>query len=337
MIESKSTPLLIVDKLVKHYPVKAGVFKRTVAHVKAVDDVSFKVLPGETLGLVGESGCGKSSLGKTILQLQEATSGSIEFDGQRIDQLNHKQLKHIRADLQVIFQDPYESLNSRHSVGQIIEEPLIVHGVGNAESRKQRVLELLARVGLPDSAVNRYPHEFSGGQRQRIGIARAIALNPKLIICDEPVSALDVSIQSQIINLLLELQRELGLALVFIAHDLSVVKHISDRVAVMYLGKIVEVADAYDIYAKPKHPYTQALIAAIPKPDPRQRRQHRLLEGDVPSPVNPPSGCSFHTRCPHQTAQCKEQQPLLTEGENLHQVACHHWQDIQEGIIASQR
>jgi peptide/nickel transport system ATP-binding protein len=328
MNKENCNSLLVVENLVKHYPVKGGIFKTTVAHVQAVDGVSLAIKPGETLGLVGESGCGKSSLGKTILQLQPCTSGKVTFNGQRIDQLKHKQLVNIRAELQIIFQDPAESLNSRHTVGDIIEEPLIIHRWGNTAQRKEKVLSLLNKVGLPSAAATRYPHEFSGGQRQRIGIARAIALDPKLIICDEPVSALDVSIQSQIINLLLDLQKDMGLALLFIAHDLSVVRHISDRVAVMYLGKIVEVASAEAIYHKPKHPYTQALIAAIPKPDPRQRQAHQLLEGDVPSPMNPPAGCRFHTRCSYRTELCTTQPPSLVGCGNGEEIACHHWQDL---------
>jgi peptide/nickel transport system ATP-binding protein len=328
MTSTNTSPLLSVSNLVKFYPVKAGVFKKTVAQVQAVNGISFDIAAGETLGLVGESGCGKSTLGRTILQLEQASSGEINFAGQRIDQLNNQQLKAIRQQLQVIFQDPYESLNSRHTVGQIIGEPLLIHGHGNSDERKTKVLMLLKKVGLPATAVDKYPHEFSGGQRQRIGIARAIALAPKLIVCDEPVSALDVSIQSQIINLLLDLQQEMGLALLFIAHDLSVVRHISDRIAVMYLGKIVEIATADDIYRRPKHPYTQALISAIPLPDPRQRQRHQPLPGDVPSPINPPSGCSFHTRCRYADQQCQTTEPKLA-GDSNQQVACHHWQHLE--------
>lgn len=315
--------MLTVTDLVKYFPVTGGVFKRKVANVHAVDGVSFTVKQGETLGLVGESGCGKSTLGRTLASLYKATSGSVRFDGTELTGLSEKAMKPFRRRIQIIFQDPYESLNSRHSVGAIIEEPLIIHGLGDGPSRRKRVAELLDVVGLPQSAESRFPHEFSGGQRQRIGIARAIALSPEFLICDEPVSALDVSIQSQIINLLLDLQEEMGLTTLFIAHDLAVVRLISDHVAVMYLGKIVEQTDADTIYKTPLHPYTQALISAIPVPDPGAVSGRIILQGDVPSPIHPPSGCRFHTRCPHVMEICHITEPVLTDQGNSHVVACH--------------
>lgn len=292
-------PLLSVRDLKMHFPVRGGLFLKSIGAVRAVDGVSLDIAPGETVGLVGESGCGKSTLGKAIVRLSNPTSGSIVFNGRDITTLGRHAMRPLRSDLQMIFQDPVESLNSRLSVRQIIEEPLVIHSRGNSAWRRQRVDELLERVGLPKSAAERYPFEFSGGQRQRIGIARAIALEPKLIICDEPVSALDVSVQSQVLNLLLELQQEMGLSYLFIAHDLAVVKHISDRVAVMYLGKIVELADADTIYQNPRHAYTRALLSAIPEPDPRLRKKRILLEGDVPSPINPPAGSAFGHRIGH--------------------------------------
>ncbi len=292
-------PLLSVRDLKMHFPVRGGLFLKSIGAVRAVDGVSLDIAPGETVGLVGESGCGKSTLGKAIVRLSNPTSGSIVFNGRDITSLGRHAMRPLRSDLQMIFQDPVESLNSRLSVRQIIEEPLVIHSRGNSAWRRQRVDELLERVGLPKSAAERYPFEFSGGQRQRIGIARAIALEPKLIICDEPVSALDVSVQSQVLNLLLELQQEMGLSYLFIAHDLAVVKHISDRVAVMYLGKIVELADADTIYQNPRHAYTRALLSAIPEPDPRLRKKRILLEGDVPSPINPPAGSAFGHRIGH--------------------------------------
>ena len=293
------TPILSVRDLKVHFPVTGGLFMRQVGSVRAVDGVSFDIAPGETLGLVGESGCGKSTLGKAIVRLNDANNGSIHFDGRDITRLGRGPMRSIRSDLQMIFQDPVESLNARHSVREILEEPLIIHGHGSAMERRKRVDELLDRVGLQSSAADRYPFEFSGGQRQRIGIARAIALKPKLIVCDEPVSALDVSVQSQVLNLLLELQKDLGLSYLFIAHDLAVVKHISDRVAVMYLGKIVELADAEAIYQRPKHAYTKALLSAIPEPDPTLEKDRILLEGDVPSPIDPPKGSAFGHRISH--------------------------------------
>jgi len=292
-------PLLSVRDLKMHFPVRGGLFLKSIGAIRAVDGVSLDIAPGETVGLVGESGCGKSTLGKAIVRLNNPTAGTIRFNGRDITTLGRHALRPLRGELHMIFQDPVESLNARLSVRQIIEEPLVIHSKGSSAWRRQRVNELLERVGLPKSAAERYPFEFSGGQRQRIGIARAIALEPKLIICDEPVSALDVSVQSQVLNLLLELQQEMGLSYLFIAHDLAVVKHISDRVAVMYLGKIVELADADAIYQNPRHAYTKALLSAIPEPDPRLRKQRVLLEGDVPSPINPPAGSAFGQRIGH--------------------------------------
>ncbi len=292
-------PLLSVNQLKIHFPVLGGVFKKRIGSVKAVDDVSFSIAPGETLGLVGESGCGKSTLGKAIVRLYEPNAGSIHFQGHDISHASQSSIRPLRRDMQMIFQDPSESLNARHSVRSILEEPFIIHGIGNKEERRIWVNQLLDRVGLPANSADKYSFEFSGGQRQRIGIARAIALKPKLIICDEPVSALDVSVQSQVLNLLLELQQEMGLSYLFIAHDLAVVKHISDRVAVMYLGKIVELADADAIYQKPRHAYTKALLSAIPEPKPSVKKTRILLEGDVPSPINPPAGSAFGHRINH--------------------------------------
>ena len=328
-----AVPLLKVDQLTKHFPVRGGLFLRTVGHVHAVDDVSFEIRRGETLGLVGESGCGKSTVGKTLLRLYEPTSGGVYFEGRDITEINRKELRNLRRDIQIIFQDPFESLNARHTVGKILAEPFVIHKVGTPVEREARVKQLLERVGLDASATNRFPHEFSGGQRQRIGIARAIALEPKLIVCDEAVSALDVSVQSQIINLLLDLQREMNLALIFIAHDLAVVKHISDRIAVMYLGKIVETESAREIYAEPKHPYTQALLSAIPIPDPSAEKERVILSGDVPSPITPPSGCRFHTRCNYGDAICRDQKPSHEELENGASVACHHWRRIRSAQL----
>ncbi|MCW1916013.1 ATP-binding cassette domain-containing protein [Luteolibacter sp. GHJ8] len=293
------SPILSVNDLKVHFPVTGGLLMRQIGSVRAVDGVSFDIAPGETLGLVGESGCGKSTLGKAIVRLNDIKSGSVQFDGQDITHLSRSAMRPLRRELQMVFQDPVESLNARHSVREIIEEPLIIHGRGSSAQRRKRVDELLERVGLQSSAAERYPFEFSGGQRQRIGIARALALNPKLIVCDEPVSALDVSVQSQVLNLLLELQKDLGLSYLFIAHNLAVVKHVSDRVAVMYLGKIVELADAEAIYHRPKHAYTKALLSAIPEPDPTLEKKRILLEGDVPSPIDPPKGSAFGHRIKH--------------------------------------
>ena len=325
--QGAAEPLLEVRNLRKIFPVRGGVFLRTVGHVHAVEDVSFHLQAGETLGLVGESGCGKSTVGKTLLRLLEPTAGEVWFEGRDIAKMNRAELRRLRRDIQIIFQDPFESLNARHTVGKILEEPFVIHGLGSPGERRERVQELLAKVGLDATAAHRFPHEFSGGQRQRIGIARAIALQPKLIVCDEAVSALDVSIQSQIINLLLDLQREMRLALIFIAHDLAVVKHVSDRIAVMYLGEIVETASARAIHATPRHPYTQALISAIPVPDPTATRDAIVLEGDVPSPIHPPSGCRFHTRCRYAQNDCQARKPELARtGDGT--VACHHWRTL---------
>ena len=305
-----------------HFPVKEGILMRAKKLNRAVDGVSLEISPGETLGLVGESGCGKSTLGRCVARLYNPTSGRIEFKGTDITRLSGKSLLPFRKDIQMIFQDPMESLNARHTIGDILEEPLIIHRMGNKAERTNKVRRLLDIVGLPTRSVTRYPFEFSGGQRQRIGIARSIALNPKLVICDEPVSALDVSIQSQILNLLVDLQKEFDLAYLFIAHDLAVVKHISDRIAIMYLGNIVEEGTGESIYQLPKHPYTHSLISAIPVPNPHKRVEREVITGDVPSPINPPPGCRFHTRCPQAMEACRVDQPilrLLSDGK----VACH--------------
>jgi peptide/nickel transport system ATP-binding protein len=319
--------LLEVKDLKTYFPVRGGIWLRSVATCKAVDGVSFSIRPGETLGLVGESGCGKSTLGKSIVRLLHPTEGSIHFEGHDLATLSRRQMKPVRRHLQMIFQDPAESLNARHTVAEILEEPFLIHGIGSAPDRTAAVARLLAKVGLPPEAAHRYPFEFSGGQRQRIGIARALALEPRLIICDEPVSALDVSIQSQVINLLLDLQRELNLSYLFITHNLAVVKHVSDRIAVMYLGRIVELTDSEALYADPRHPYTRTLIAAIPEPEPRRERPAFVGTGDLPSPINPPPGCAFHPRCPYATDLCKRETPLLREvgtGGLSHTVACHY-------------
>jgi oligopeptide transport system ATP-binding protein len=317
--------LLETRNLKMHFPIKAGVLRRTVGHVKAVDGVDLAIRKGETLGLVGESGCGKSTLARLVLRLLEPTAGEVLFEGEDILRYDRKQMLGVRRNMQIVFQDPYASLNPRMSVGNIVAEPLKTHNVSEDSERKKRVQELLEVVGLSPEHYNRYPHEFSGGQRQRIGVARAIALNPRLILCDEPVSALDVSIQAQVVNLLQDLQREFDLTYVFIAHDLSVVKHISDRVAVMYLGKVVEIADRKKLYDQPRHPYTNSLLSAIPIPDPEKERERQrvVLTGDVPSPANPPQGCSFHTRCPRAQAYCKEHEPgLEPQEEGNHRAAC---------------
>lgn len=324
--------LLRVDDLKMHFPIRGGVLRRRLGSVYAVDGVSLTVGAGETLGLVGESGCGKTTVGRCILRLYQPTAGRVMFNGRDLLSATPAQLRSARRHLQMIFQDPYESLNSRHTVRDIIEEPFIIHRIGTPMERSRSVAQLLERVGLPADAGSRFAHEFSGGQRQRIGIARAIALNPQLIVCDEPVSALDVSIQSQVVNLLLGLQRELQLSYLFIAHDLAVVKHISDRVAVMYLGRIVEQAPSQSLYEHPLHPYTRALLDAIPIPDPTARRKHNPLSGDVPSPINPPTGCRFHTRCPYVAEICKVVEPVLEEKpestDNTHVAACHRVGEI---------
>ncbi len=319
-------PLLTVRGLKMHFPITRGIiFQRQVGAIKAVDGLDFTMYKGETLGLVGESGCGKSTTGRAILQLYRPTEGSVNFEGVELTQTRGEELRKMRRRMQMIFQDPYASLNPRMTVGSIIGEPLEVHGIGaNKRERQERVQELLKTVGLNPYFVNRYPHEFSGGQRQRIGVARALAVNPAFIVCDEPISALDVSIQAQIINLLEDLQEELGLTYLFIAHDLSVVRHISDRIAVMYLGKIVELADRDDLYENPMHPYTQALLSAVPIPDPQieMHRKRIILEGDVPSPANPPKGCNFSTRCPRVMDICREQEPPFKEYSPGHHTAC---------------
>ncbi|PFH90496.1 dipeptide ABC transporter ATP-binding protein [Bacillus sp. AFS088145] len=315
--------LLNVDHLKQYFPIKGGILGRTVNHVKAVDDISFNIYEGETLSIVGESGCGKSTTGRAILRLDEPTSGSIHFKEKDLLSLGKKEMRKIRKDLQVIFQDPFASLNPRQTIGQILSEALAIQNVVPKEERKARIEELLGHVGLRPEAMERYPHEFSGGQRQRVGIARALAVDPKLIICDEAVSALDVSIQAQVLNLLKSLQKKFSLTFLFISHDLGVVRHISDRVMVMYLGKIVEIADKKSIFENPQHPYTRALLSAIPVPNPVHQRERIILTGDVPSPINPPSGCRFHTRCPFAIDICKTQAPELKISEQNHQVACH--------------
>jgi oligopeptide transport system ATP-binding protein len=315
--------LLKVENLKKYFPITGGLFGKTVGHVKAVDDVSFFVRKGETLGLVGESGCGKSTTGRVLMRLIEATEGKVVFEDQEITSLNSTAMRKMRKEIQMVFQDPFASLNPRHTVEKILEEPLIVHGVGDKEERKRRVREMLEVVGLSSYHAKRYPHQFSGGQRQRIGIARALMTKPKLIIADEPVSALDVSIQSQVLNLLEDLQREFGLTYIFIAHDLGVVKHISDRVGVMYLGRLVEITESEKLYEKPLHPYTRALLDSIPIPDPDVKKDRELLSGDLPSPSNPPLGCAFHTRCKDCMDICKTNRPEMKEVEPGHFAACH--------------
>jgi oligopeptide transport system ATP-binding protein len=319
---TESTPLLEVKNLKQYYPITKGILSRTVGHVKAVDGLTFDIFPGETLGLVGESGCGKSTTGRAIVQLEKPTEGEIIFGGQNITNFSTGEMRKIRTDLQIIFQDPYSSLNPRKRIGDLLSEPLLFHKLAEPSEVMKKVDDILEIVGLPKSYKSRYPHEFSGGQRQRIGIARALILNPKLIVCDEPVSALDVSIQAQVLNLLKDLQNEFNLTYLFIAHGLGAVKYISDRIAVMYLGNIVEIARTEEIFKKPKHPYTQALLNAYPVPNPHLRGRERVvLEGDVPNPSNPPKGCKFHTRCPFVQSKCREEVPLLVG--NKHSVACH--------------
>lgn len=314
--------LLVVRNLKKYYPVKTGILQRVSDHVLAVDDVSFTVKNGETLGLVGESGCGKTTIGRAILRLTEPTAGEVEFDGKNLLKLKGDVLKAVRRDMQIIFQDPYASLDPRLRIGDSVMEGLSIHNIGNKQDRYQMAVDTLKKVGLEEYHSRRYPHEFSGGQRQRIGIARALALQPRFIVCDEPVSALDVSIQSQVLNILKDLQQEFGLTYLFIAHNLGVVEHISNRVAVMYLGKMVELAGREELFRNPLHPYTRALMSAIPIPNPRLRREHIILKGDVPSPLNPPKGCRFHPRCPIAVAQCAVEEPPFIEKTPGHSVAC---------------
>ncbi|MEY4682353.1 MAG: ABC transporter ATP-binding protein [Alphaproteobacteria bacterium] len=318
-----AAPVLEVDGLVKHFPVLRGVLRRAVAHVKAVDGVSFSIQPGETLCLVGESGCGKSTVARLILRLVEPTSGSITIGGTDVTKLSESEMRPHRRRVQMVFQDPYASLNPRMASGDIVAEPLENYSALSGAERRERVTRLFERVGLRADALNRYPFEFSGGQRQRLGIARALALQPELIVADEPVSALDVSVQAQVLNLLMDLQEEFGLAYLFVSHDLGVVEHIGHRIAVMYLGKVVELADKQTLFREPQHPYSQALIAAAPIPNPRARRERLVIEGDVPSPVNPPSGCRFHTRCPFATDRCRSEEPQLRQIAQGHLVACH--------------
>jgi oligopeptide transport system ATP-binding protein len=315
-------PLLEVTDLVKHYPVRGGVLRRQVGTVHAVDGVSFSLAPGETLGLVGESGCGKSTVARSVLRLVEPSSGEIRLNGEAITRLSKSELRPYRRSMQIVFQDPFASLNPRMTAGDIVGEPLSVHGLASGERKQERVAELFQQVGLRPDQMKNYPHQFSGGQRQRICIARALSLGPSLIVCDEPVSALDVSIQAQVINLLIDLQRQRNFSYLFIAHDLAVVAHISHRVAVMYLGRIVEIADKAELFANPRHPYTQALLASVPVANPRIKRLTPLVEGDVPSPINPPSGCAFHTRCRYAMDRCRQERPPLLEAATGHQVAC---------------
>ena len=319
-----SPPLLEVRDLRKHFEVRKGLFGRATGAVRAVDGISFSIAKGETLGLVGESGCGKSTSGKTLLKLLQPDSGSIHLNGTDITSFDRRHMVPIRRRMQIVFQDPYSSINPRLSVGGFVGEPLSIHGLASGQAREQQVAELFRKVGLRPELMRRYPHEFSGGQRQRIAIARALSLNPELIVADEAVSALDVSIQAQVINLMMDLQQELGLSYLFIAHDIGIVEHISHRVAVMYLGKIVELAERKRIFSTPRHPYTEALLSAVPIPNPRARRKQRIiLKGDVPSPINPPPGCHFHTRCPLAEARCKVEEPVLSKRDDGHWAACH--------------
>ena len=333
--ESGDTPLLEVRHVKKYFPIRQGVVQREVARVHAVDDVSFAVREGETLGLVGESGCGKSTLGRTIVRLLQPTEGQIIFQGRDISKLKARGLRPLRREMQMVFQDPYASLNPRKRVGTIVSDPMRIHNIGSRAEQKKRVGEILETVGLSPEHYNRFPHEFSGGQRQRIGIARSLALRPKLIVADEPVSALDVSIQSQMLNLLDDLQKELALTYIFIAHDLGVVRHVSDRIAVMYLGKIVELSPAEELYTRPIMPYTEALLSAVPIPDPdlAEKRERIVLEGDVPSPIHPPSGCRFHPRCRYATDVCKQLEPPLVDYGSGHLAACHHPLNVDQAAL----
>jgi oligopeptide transport system ATP-binding protein len=332
---SKNGALVEVRHLKKYFPIRKGILQRETGRVHAVDDVTFGVAKGETLGLVGESGCGKSTLGRTIVRLLEPTEGEVVFEGREIGDLGARKLRPLRREMQMVFQDPYASLNPRKRVGSIIGDPMKIHGIGDSKTRKQRVQELLETVGLSPEHYNRFPHEFSGGQRQRIGVARALALRPKLIVADEPVSALDVSIQSQMINLLEDLQRDFALTYIFIAHDLGVVRHVSDRIAVMYLGKLVELSPAEELYTRPIMPYTEALLSAVPIPDPdlSEQRERIVLEGDVPSPIDPPSGCRFHPRCRYATGVCAEVEPPLVDYGNGHLAACHHPLNVDKATL----
>ena len=327
--------LLNIENLEQHFPIKGGFFGRTVNHVKAVDGITFEIKEGETVAVVGESGCGKSTTGRAILRLDEPTNGKVEFQGKDVLSMSKDEMRKMRKDMQIIFQDPYASLNHRKTVRQTLWEAMDIQNVVPRKERNQRIVELMETVGLQRHQIDRYPHEFSGGQRQRIGIARALSVNPKLIICDEAVSALDVSIQAQVLNLLKRLQKEFGLTYLFISHDLGVVRHIADRIIVMYLGKIVEIGDTEAIFNNPQHPYTKALLSAIPVPDPRNKSQRIFLRGDVPSPINPPTGCRFHTRCPFATDLCRTDEPHLEqknpEFDGQHEVACHFALDIQSG------
>ncbi|WP_225229786.1 ABC transporter ATP-binding protein [Sporosarcina quadrami] len=328
--------LLKVTGLKQYFPIKGGLMGRTVNHVKAVDDISFTIHEGETVSIVGESGCGKSTTGRAILRLEEPTEGSVVFNGDELTTLSKREMRTHRKDLQIIFQDPYASINPRQTVADVLDEAMTIQKILPAKQRRKRIIELLETVGLNEYQADRYPHEFSGGQRQRIGIARALSVDPKLIICDEAVSALDVSIQAQVLNLLEELQEEFNLTYLFISHDLGVVRHISDRVIVMYLGKIVEIGDKYSIFENAKHPYTKALLSAIPVPDPKAVKKHIVLKGDVPSPIDPPAGCRFHTRCPFAQDKCKVDVPELIVHEGMregHQAACHFVEEIENGTL----
>ena len=322
-MSENSAPVIEVEGLKQHFPIKKGLLGRNIGYVYAVDGVSFHINEGETLGLVGESGCGKSTVGRTLLRLIEPTEGSIKLNGTDITQLSKAELRPYRREMQIIFQDPFSSLNPRKSAGRIVGELLEVHGIADGAEQEEMVAQLFERVGLRAAQMRSFPHEFSGGQRQRIGIARALALNPKLIVGDEPVSALDVSIQAQVINLLMDLQDEYNLSYLFIAHDLAVVEHISHRIAVMYLGKIVEYTDRRTLFTSPLHPYTEALLSAVPVPDPTLKREKRIMQGDVPSPITPPSGCHFHTRCPYVEERCRVERPVLREASDGHFVSCH--------------